>query len=326
MYVYLDETEFGEGKYSGYASLITEKRIGQEVIDDALKNLEDDPDRFQEPQKTMDDRTLARGYFHAADDSKNAHSHLCNSINKHVLGNFKSHTFHTDSLNFKNTEDAYDLASKLSVVGLFSKTRELTFIFEGRNGLSAKLLLERWWPALWKSLSQNCFSAPFIVKYYPKVKFEISDKSDPGSQVVDFILWSSQRATYVKDDRWYNRLEGWAKSTTSAIGEGWEGHSLTRIPPEDLNCRRYDIEDAVRKTSLLDGENDLPMILFNVQRVCNISHSNTDRTFISHFYEEVDYIVKNRVVQHDMTFIIKMADCFIKLFDNIHLIESPLVS
>lgn len=33
MFVYLDETEFGEGAFSGYASLITEERIGQEVID-----------------------------------------------------------------------------------------------------------------------------------------------------------------------------------------------------------------------------------------------------------------------------------------------------
>lgn len=322
MFVYLDETEFGEGAFSGYASLITEERIGQHVIEEALENLRIDTDRFLMPQKAMDDRTLERGYFHAADDSKNAHSHLCNAINKHIVGNFKSHIFHARKHSFSGVEEIYNLASKLAVVGLFSKARELTFIFEGRNGLSVQALLEMWWPDLWKGLSQNCFSAPFIVKYYPDVKFEISEKSNPGSQVVDFMLWSSQRAAYAKDPKWYDRLHGWAKSSTTTVDGGWDGHSITRIIPEDLSLKRYDIEDFLRATPLLGLDNDLPTILINVQKVINISQSAPNRSYVNHFISDVDFLVRNRRTQHGVEFIVKMADCFIKLFDNITLISN----
>ncbi|WP_277960741.1 DUF3800 domain-containing protein [Pseudomonas sp. RIT-To-2] len=321
MFVYLDETEFGEGAFSGYASLITEKRIDREIIEEALENLRKDPDRFLEPQKAMDDRTLERGFFHAADDSKNAHSHLCNAINKHIKGNFKSHIFHVNKHNFSDTEEIYDLASKLAVVGLFSKSRELTFIFEGRNGLNVQKLLEKWWPDLWRGLSQNCFLAPFIVKYYPDVKFETSDKSNPGSQVVDFILWASQRAVYSNDSKWFDRIEGWAKSRTTTIDGGWDGHSITRLPPEDQVSKRYDVEDSLRETSLLDIDNALASILINVQKVINTSHSRPDKTHIHHFHSDIDFLFKNRHTRQNPEFISKMADCFIKLFDNIELIS-----
>lgn len=326
MYVYLDETEFGEGAFSGYASLITEERIGQKVIDDALENLRIDTDRFLMPQKTMDDRTLERGYFHAADDSKNAHSHLCNAINKHVIGNFKSHIFHAKKHSFTGIEEIYNLASQLAVVSLFSKARELTFIFEGRNGLSVQALLEKWWPELWKGLSQNCFSAPFVVKYYPDVRFEISEKSNPGSQVVDFILWASQRALYAKDPKWYDRLHGWAKTSMTTVDGGWDGHSITRIAPEDLRLKRYDIEDLLKETPLLGLDNDLSVILINVQKVINNSHSISNKKHINHFISDVNFIVRNRRSQLGVDFIVKMADCFIKLFDNISLISTDTPS
>lgn len=324
MYVYLDETEFGEGEFSGYGSLITEERIGQEVIDEALENLRADEDRFLKGQKTMDDRTLERGYFHAADDSKNAHSHLCNAINKHVTGNFKSHIFETSKHSFSGTDEIYDLASKLSVVSLFSKTRELTFIFEGRDGLSVQGLVERWWPDLWKGLSQNCFKAPFIVKYYPNVKFETSNKKEPGSQVVDFILWSSQRAIYAKDSKWYDRLNGWAKSSMTTVDGGWEGHSITKMIPEDLEQKRYDIEDSLNQTPLLGQDHDIHTILVNVQKVINHSSRHKDQ-HTNHFETDIKFVTKHRAAQRDPDFIIRMADCFIKLFDNIHLItkETP---
>jgi hypothetical protein len=326
MFVYLDETEFGEGAFSGYASLITEERIGQEVIDDAVENLRNDTDRFLAPQKTMDDRTLERGYFHAADDSKNAHSHLCDAINKHIVGDFKSHIFHAKKHNFSSIEEIYDLASKLAVVGLFSKAPELTFIFECRNGLSTQALLEKWWPDLWAGLSQNCFSAPYIVKYYPDVKFEISGKNNPGLQTVDFMLWSSQRANFAKDSKWYDRLDGWAKSSMTTVGGGWEGHSITRIKPDDLRLKRYDMEDCLKETPLLGLDNDLPMILINVQKVINASHSLPDKKYISHFFLDVDFLVRNRRSHHGVDFITKMGDCFIKLFDNITLISSTTSS
>lgn len=199
MFVYLDETEFGDGSFSGYGCLVSPTRIGRAVIDEALENLRDDPDRFNPRQKPMDDRTLQRSFFHAADDSKNAHSHLCRSICKHVVGDYNSHIFHTGAHSFSSKDELYDLASKLAVVGLFSRSAELTFIFERRGNLNVLALLSKWWPVLWFDLARNAYASPFIVKYYPKVSFEVLDKSEPGLQVVDFMLWAAQKPGWTID-------------------------------------------------------------------------------------------------------------------------------
>lgn len=55
MYVYLDETTFGEeDEYSGYACLITKSRIEETVIFEALNDLGADPDITKEEfKKTM---------------------------------------------------------------------------------------------------------------------------------------------------------------------------------------------------------------------------------------------------------------------------------
>ena len=69
--------------------------ITKAVVDAALHNLQADPDRHKPRHKEKDDRTLQRGYFHASDDSQNAHGHLCRSIVKHVAGTFFYSDFRT---------------------------------------------------------------------------------------------------------------------------------------------------------------------------------------------------------------------------------------
>lgn len=89
VFAYADETIFTIEPNSnlralGCGILISRTEITPEVIREAIHNLSIDPD-FDEKKDT---RTLERKYFHASDDSKNAHSHLCNSINKHIKSVF----------------------------------------------------------------------------------------------------------------------------------------------------------------------------------------------------------------------------------------------
>jgi hypothetical protein len=99
MHLYLDETTFGtSGEFLGYASFLTEKPIEIGLIETALTNLESDPARHLDQFKDQDSRTLERRYFHAADDSQNAHSHLCKAINEQVKGEFESQLFDMHTL------------------------------------------------------------------------------------------------------------------------------------------------------------------------------------------------------------------------------------
>lgn len=321
MFVYLDETEFGEGRFSGYACLITPIRIEQAVVDEALENLRNDPDRLDSVQTPMDDRTLQRSFFHAADDSKNAHSHLCKAIYKHVKGDFRSHVFHTTKHSFSSKEDLYDLASKLAVVGLFSRTTELTFVFEQRGGLNVGALLTRWWPDLWFDLARNAYVSPFIVKYYPKVSFEVSDKLEPGLQVVDFMLWAAQKARMDARSQWYDRLPGWSKCKTTTEDGGWEGESIKMLEPEPLDTRRYDVEHCKFDDPKFSEIDILWQFIANVQTVINKSFFLKDKSRIEHFFADVEYLYLQREVIHEVAHIRKMAACFIKLFDNVGVVQ-----
>ncbi|QXH53216.1 hypothetical protein KSS94_08910 [Pseudomonas fakonensis] len=319
MFVYLDETEFGDGSFSGYGCLVSPTRIGRAVIDEALENLRDDPDRFNPRQKPMDDRTLQRSFFHAADDSKNAHSHLCRSICKHVVGDYNSHIFHTGAHSFSSKDELYDLASKLAVVGLFSRSAELTFIFERRGNLNVLALLSKWWPVLWFDLARNAYASPFIVKYYPKVSFEVLDKSEPGLQVVDFMLWAAQKARMDDRSNWFSRLPGWIRTKTTAVDGGWEGESIRMLKPTPNP--RYDIEHCRFDAPKFGCVEILQQFIVNVQVVINKACFISDRARIEHFYSDVEYLCAQRVVPHDPGHIKKMAVCFIRLFDNIAVVS-----
>ncbi len=90
MYLYIDESTFNKHNedYYGVGLFVSEKEIDIEIINEALVNLKNDPDIENDNTKKMDSNTLARNFFHSADDSKNAHSHLCRAINKYAQGFF----------------------------------------------------------------------------------------------------------------------------------------------------------------------------------------------------------------------------------------------
>lgn len=321
MFVYLDETDSGDKSFCGYGALITKERINNNVIEYALKRLKNDEDRFDEITISQDERTLKRGYFHAADDSKNSHSHLCTSINKNIIGDFSSNFFVYEKSGFSSLKELFDHSSQLAVLSSFSKPGDLTLIFEGRDDINFKSLISEWWPELWRSLCRSCFLSPFIPLYYPNLKIEVLGKNEPGLQVVDFMLWASQRSMLDKGCKWYERLKGWSKSSMS-MGDGiLSSHSIKKIPPQASDMENYALENYSNEY-LTQGINfDLGKIIINVQTVINKSIHLEDKTHIQHFMNDIIFIYKNRVVESNPEFIVKMADCFIKIFDNVKLIN-----
>lgn len=324
MYVYLDETTFGkDDEYSGYACLITNSRIEEAVIIEALNNLQKDPDINKEKFKKSDSRTLERKFFHAADDSQNAHSHLCNSINKNIVGKFSSHYFKTKDHNFKNTEEAYDLASKLSLLSVFSESYKVTFIFEERNDLTRQYIKE-WWDSLWIDLLKSQFTYPYIKTYYPALDFEINSKTEPGLQVVDFVLWTSTRQVVAKNCPWFGRLKCWFKTEIRPEGNSWGGHSLSFGMNAKENEETYKITDYQHDNEQLNSLEYLTHYIVNVQKVINMVANSGSQSEVGHFWDEIEYLNKTRIQKGNAEHIEKLAACFLKLFDNITLIKSNM--
>jgi len=324
MYVYLDETTFGKNnEYSGYASFIAKSRIENTVIIEALNDLKADPDIAKKKFKEHDGRTLERQFFHAADDSQNGHSHLCNSINKNIIGKFSSHYFKTKKHNFKNTEEAYDLASKLSMLSVLSESDEVTFVFEERNDLTIQYV-EKWWDSLWLDLLKSQFTYPYIRTYYPVLKFEIGSKSEPGLQIVDFILWASTRQVIGKNCPWFDRLKSWFKTEAKPEDETWGGHSLSFGMDEKDYEKTYTITDYQHDNHQLNSFEHQTHYIINVQKVINLVASLGSQNSANHFWDEIEFLSNTRIQKGSASHIEKLATCFLKLFDNITLIKSEM--
>ncbi len=78
----------------GVGALLTTVPVSPAVIASALQALHEDADRdpsaarYTRLAARLDEGTLARGHFHASEDSANGHSHLARAIAEHVTGNF----------------------------------------------------------------------------------------------------------------------------------------------------------------------------------------------------------------------------------------------
>jgi hypothetical protein len=325
MYVYLDETTFGEhDEHSGYGCLITNSRIKDTVIIEAMNNLKADPDIAKKSFKKHDNRTLKNNFFHAADDSQNGHSHLCDAINNNIVGKFSSHYFKTKEHSFKNTEEAYDLASKLSILSVFSDSDEVTFVFEERNNLT-KQYVEKWWDSLWTDLLKSQFTRPYIRTYYPALNFEIRSKSNPGLQVVDFVLWASTRQVIGKQCPWLERLKCWFRTETKPEGDSWGGHSLSFGMEEKENEDTYKIADYQHHNEQLNSLEYYNHYIVHAQKVINAVADLGSQNGVSHFWGEIAYLNKTSVLKGDARHVEKLSACFLKLFDNIKLIKLEMI-
>lgn len=319
-YLYLDESVFSEPhSYIGYGALLTEKKIDNKIIDKALKNLENDEDRFEEVNRKKDDRTLKREYFHAADDSKNAHSHLCKQINDNIQAEFSSNFIFEEEVGDK--KDTYNLMSKLSCIGIFRSLEPVKIIFEARDDLTIDSV-NRWYKKLETEVLKDIYTKPFIPTSFPKVEFEISNKNNTGLQIVDFLLWVINRKINGKP-KWFHRLNS---------------VFITEMKPNQ-NGRNWGSCDF-KLNNFINGFGKCYYKEFDFSK---IQDDNINNNLLVYFYiyaeKVIDFYSKNELperLKHLKTKIINLADnimlednkriekistLYLKLFDSVPLIK-----
>ena len=320
MYIYLDETVFGnDNQYCGYGSFSSQQRISEFVISGALQNLEDDKDRHKKKFRKQDDRTLARKYFHACDDSQNGHSHLCTAISDNVSGVFNSNFFDTSKGRIRSSNSAYDLSAKLSAVNDLQDSHEVTFIFENRNDLNL-YSLNNWWKKFQLELLKSQYKLPFLRCYFPDVKFEISNKSEPGLQIVDFILWASSRVYSKPKCKWFNNVTQGRRADLKDVSDEWLGHSLYIGDVDEEECF-YALTDYAPDDTSLNSSDLFPEYILHVQQVINKVKNDISKINVSHFWDEVLFLNQSSLTPGNAEHIKKMAVCYLKLFDNIGIVN-----
>lgn len=194
LYLYLDESTIpvGSAQMFGVGGLLTTTPVGPEIINRAMDALRSDPERgpssaqYTPLRARLDEKTLARGHFHASEDSANAHSPFARVISECVTGNF---VFSFSELRAGTDSAAYRRHALRSLHTLLPTRRPVACVFERRTDLSveaARALLEE----MRDGLDPCAFDLALMRSYYPQISVAIGDKSDPGIQVADMLLWS----------------------------------------------------------------------------------------------------------------------------------------
>jgi len=212
IYAYADETIFTINHKTnelalGCGILVTQNKIEDFVINEALVELTKDDDfDFKKDQ-----RTLNRKFFHSSEDSKNSHSYFCNSINKNVKGVF-DYTF-IDKISQSETtkrgfsEKQFSRCLSNSTLELFLTTDEIFLVIEKREAINVETLLQ-WKTQLYKMYQEATYNIPSYKTFYPKLNIQLKSKSEPGLQVVDFLMWALNRTkTSNPNQVWHNRLK-----------------------------------------------------------------------------------------------------------------------
>ncbi len=208
LFAYLDETAFDDARSFGYGMLLTEEPLQPAIIDTALADLQADPDFHQR----YDRSTITRGYFHASEDSKNAHSLLCRRIVAGVEGEFFYATTRNDhpskAIQYPKTptsEDHFDMMLTDNFVRAIVRARQVEVVVEGRDRLTTERL-KHLFEGILAHLERRVVDMTFVPFYSPNVVFRTVGKSEPGIQIVDFILWALNRRGLDKPCPWVDRL------------------------------------------------------------------------------------------------------------------------
>lgn len=179
-------------------ALVTTQPIDGTITDEALARLRKDPDA---QGNDSDAKTLARGYFHASFDSKNAHSALCRSIVDGGLDGEFSATFWRFG---RHNSGEYSGAGlhRMSVLLTTQRTLDdhcdtVNFVIARRQGSFDDAQIAEW-PnysrnTQLESLARWPGGLPFRVRF-PRITTRATNADEPGVQICDFVLWAAQRA------------------------------------------------------------------------------------------------------------------------------------
>jgi len=316
-YIYCDESIFSEPRpCAGVGMLISDTEIFSVLIENAINKLMKDEDRLKEPAKTLDDRTIHRHFFHASEDSKNAHSHLCDQINTISDAEFVCDFFDKGKLSEQERYDTYlyRQATILSSVKATHTTDTISFHFENREDISIDSLI-KFYSEFEESSLMGIYDLPFVPHFFPKVEFKIVDKSNPGMQCSDFILWTVNR--HVNGDKvWLNRIKSPIRSAFSTKSGSWGGQDIKLGTGLKNSAVYYTITDFPMDPDRAINKNLYINFYLHAAKVVEYYFRNPI-PHIAHLLEEaIDVVINKKNLSYNRYFD-KLSAFYLKLSEEI---------
>ena len=324
IYAYADETSFTvNGKTNeialGSGIFVSKSKVNQDIVREALADLKSDIDF--DHQKDL--RTIQRGYFHSSDDSKNAHSHLCCSINRNIVGIFDYTYFdnitQVDIIRKGFADRIFDRCLSHSTLALFLSTNEVFLTIEKRDSIN-EVTISMWLNSLYKRYEGATYNRPSYKTFYPKINIFLEDKMEPGLQVVDFLMWAVNRTKIsVPDNRWHERIKYKTWYYYKDAGNQNRGKYHLNTFPDKYSAIDNDyphkFEEPEEWSSFLNAYVNIERFLVSVDRsdfTDKTMHLFDDFHSISSKLKSNDYYL----IGDDITLI---GSVFLRLFDSLPL-------
>ena len=329
MYLYIDETIFmKDGKECyGVGALLTENKITNCIVDTALANLSADPDINDSKNKAQDYRTIERGFFHAADDSKNAHSHLCRCISSGINAIFTysyfAPSYDKKSIEEKTDEQLHRLNTMLSMLHILEYEEPINIIIEGRMSFSQSIV-NRFIKEFYNQIDLGVYETPFLIAVYPELRIEVSNKYEPGLQTTDFILWAVNNQFERNKSIWAKRLNLKFNSSFSENGGPVSGgdYILNSGISKDQKIKKINIypDDIFPIDDSKYSNKDLACFYIQAEKILHDLSKQHLPNHVSHIKIDLKNLC-DRLCKKDNEFthsdLQNMASIFIRLFDTL---------
>jgi len=316
-YLYMDESGIMDGKYFGYgALLLDDPNELDKIISYSLLEL-------AEADNERDKPTLERCHFHASKDSPNAHSAICNGINR--LSKFKfSATFLEAGDGNTDIKRIFDASAFYGMLQLNYIREPVTIVMEQRNELN-KDVFQKFFTRAYNELLLDCYRLPFFPLSFPKIEFKIADKSNSGLQLCDFLLWVSGRELR-GDKTWYDRIKSPVKSRAyTANSKDYVDYSYGVSGIELSERIFYETSDYNRDFERNRDEEFFWNLFVEAQEQIKVFCSNSKSEGLPEHARHLKiYIEKFQKRKSNMPIyeeIEKTAELYLKLFDTIPIID-----
>jgi hypothetical protein len=335
IYAYVDETEFylrpgNEAmRRIGYGLLISATEIDDSVVRESLVNLGIDPDIQHPDRGVYDQRTLSRRYFHASEDSSNAHSHFCNAIRDGINWNF--YYTYTAPQQDRSLEQTFRLALELvSTQFLSPDVTEVILTYENRDTftpLQANVWLERYQ----NQMEYGIYEREMLPEYFPNIILRSRGKREPGLQVVDFLLWvmnrkNMQNLSEEERNTWYSGLLDRGPHFSEAHYEDnsitWGEHVLRR-EVEITHCLYPEGSTPIPEFVNGDAENCFRQIIDTIRQVHQSGRINQYPQLIDRLEAVLSLINLGNLGRSEIRAI---ASLYVRMFDTIPVYERNLTT
>ena len=313
MKIYMDETETQNG-YFGYGALITKKyNEFDQIIADSFSLLSNAENKNQK-----DEEVIKRGYFHAKEDTPNAHSAICHGVEKINNTKFTAH-FLDPKVHGNNREELFDKSAFYSLFELNHIREPVTIIMENRKELNKDIFQNKFLES-YNELLLCCYDQPMIPLSFPKIEFKIADKNTSGLQLCDFLLWASGRKLW-GNNVWHDRIRALFKY--EAIPESKNFYEFTyffmREKPQEVTF--YEISDYDPNFGKKVSDELLWNLFVEAQALIKSYSNNNLPEHITHLKKDIKKFCNTINNGKYINQIKETAELYLKLFDTIPIID-----